>query len=142
MDKRKKLRQPGSLKRSAQLIQEHRPLGRHPVYIDQSPIHGRGVFASQKIKAKTVIGKFLGEPARREGKFVYWMPCQKGEDWAGLKAHWYGRWWKGLRVTNRLKYANHSSDPNCRTWGQRLIALRDIEAGEEISWHYGKDWDS
>ncbi len=43
---------------------------------------------------------------------------------------------------NNARLINHSCDPNCEAWieGKRifLYALRDIEEGEELGFHYGE----
>jgi SET domain-containing protein len=36
---------------------------------------------------------------------------------------------------------NHSSRPNTEFVGVNLYALRDIQAGEELTFHYGEDWE-
>ncbi len=43
-------------------------------------------------------------------------------------------------------YINHSSEPNAELWqidGENfeLVLLRDIADGEEITIHYGEDWE-
>ena len=40
-----------------------------------------------------------------------------------------------------LKWLNHSSTPNVEFDGPQLYALRDIEPGEELTFHYGEEWD-
>jgi hypothetical protein len=49
--------------------------------------------------------------------------------------------WKGLRVDNDLKCANHSPSPNVEVIGREVYALQSITAGEELVFHYGEDWD-
>ncbi|WP_084639091.1 SET domain-containing protein-lysine N-methyltransferase [Haliea salexigens] len=36
---------------------------------------------------------------------------------------------------------NHSNDPNVSYYADlSVVALRDIQAGEELTHHYGDDW--
>ena len=60
-----------------------------------------------------------------------------------LNDHWGYRWQGALR--NKARYINHSCDPNCEVhttsrtiW---LVALRDIKAGEELTFNYGYELD-
>ncbi|MBN20888.1 MAG: SET domain-containing protein-lysine N-methyltransferase [Bdellovibrionaceae bacterium] len=109
--------------------------------VGMSLIHGKGLFAEQSISKGQLIGRFEGEPATEDHPHVLWTRCPKHIDWPGMKEPEAGSWWKAIRVTNDLKFANHSSHPNSRIWGVRLFADRDIQKGEEITWHYGSDWD-
>ena len=92
-----------------------------------SAIHGKGLFSLEPIAKGTLIGRFSGPAARRNGTHVLWY--QDDDDC-----------WRGIRVTNKLRYVNHSPHPNAKAWGDELYAARRIRAGEEITWHYGEDW--
>jgi uncharacterized protein len=47
----------------------------------------------------------------------------------------------GKTLKNTARYINHSCDPNCEAVVTKrtiwIVALRDIQAGEELSYNYG-----
>jgi len=94
-----------------------------PYYIARSSIHGKGVFASRSIREGEVIGKLNARPATRNGHHVLWLSeTQK------------------VRVYCPLRYVNHSEDPNAVYYDTlEVVALRDIEKGEEITHDYSGD---
>ncbi|MBT5231703.1 MAG: SET domain-containing protein-lysine N-methyltransferase, partial [Methylococcales bacterium] len=47
----------------------------------------------------------------------------------------------GVRGENDLKYLNHSSTPNAEFDDVKLYTLTTIKPGQEITIHYGADWD-
>jgi SET domain-containing protein len=96
------------------------------VYVADSPIHGKGLFAKTFIPAGTVIGVVQGRPTRTDGDHVLWI----GEN-------------TGYQVQCELRYINHSDNPNAVYYDSlEVCALRDIQAGEEITHHYGAEWES
>ena len=94
-------------------------------YVAASPIHGRGLFAAKPIARGTVIGFLEGRPSSEDGHYVLWL----GPD-------------EGIEVLCDLRYINHSDAPNaCYYDDLSVVALRDIEAGEEITHDYASaDW--
>ena len=95
---------------------------RELVYVDRSPIHGKGLFARCEIGRGTYIGRYLGPEARRNGSHVLWVESGDG--------------WVGRRGFNRLRYLNHAVPPNAEFDGFELYARRRIRAGEEITIDY------
>ncbi len=90
------------------------------VYVDDSPIHGKGLFARCDIPKGTVIGKVDGVAAKRNGPYVLWL--DEGQ---------------GIRVRCDLRFINHSDRPNAAYYDTlEVIALRDISCGEEITHNY------
>jgi SET domain-containing protein len=102
------------------------------VYADRSPIHGTGLFARRPIAAGTYIGTYWGPEARRNGIYVLWVSEDPEDDTA----------WVGRSGRNLLRYLNHSADCNAEFDGFDLYALRDIEAGEEITFYYGDEFEA
>ncbi len=98
---------------------------RELVYVDRSPIHGKGLFARCAIERGAYIGRYLGPEARRNGSHVLWVEGENG--------------WIGRRGFNRLRYLNHSLPPNAEFDGFDLYARRRIRPGEEITIDY--QWD-
>ena len=110
------------------------------VRIGRSRIDGKGVFAVQPIKKGTRILEYTGEKISRQeatervargNVYVFFFDPQYDID--------------GNTPKNRARYINHSCDPNCESdiiaghiW---IIALRDIRAGEELSYDYGYELD-
>jgi len=94
------------------------------VYVADSSIHGKGLFAKTFIPAGTVIGVVQGRPTTTDGEHVLWI---NGTD--------------GFHVQCDLRYINHSDTPNAAYYDNLdVCALRDIEAGEEITHDYGPGW--
>ena len=94
------------------------------VYVSKSAIHGRGIFAAKTFRSEDLIGVFEGRPTRRDGRHVLWLSDTEA-----------------LRVENDLRFINHSAAPNAEARGTELVALRPIKPGNEITIHYGDDWD-
>lgn len=90
------------------------------VYVDASPIHGRGLFAARAIESGEVIGRIDGVPATRDGRYVLWLTDTLG-----------------IRVRGPFRYINHSHQPNAVYYDTReVVALRAIRPGEEITHNY------
>ncbi|MEM1353455.1 MAG: SET domain-containing protein [Planctomycetota bacterium] len=91
--------------------------------VRESPLHGRGLFATQFIPGDTVIGWLKTKKAKKkklDGPYVLWVDRNKP-----------------VRVTCDLRYINHSSKPNAAYYDDlSVMALRDIEPGEEIVHNY------
>ncbi|WP_455206693.1 SET domain-containing protein [Kaarinaea lacus] len=99
----------------------------HPlVYVKESVIHGKGLFARKTIRAGAIIGEIAGEPASDDGPYVLWLDDEK----------------HAIEVQNVFKYINHNVKPNaCYYDDLTVVALRDIKKDEEITHHYGESWD-
>lgn len=123
--------------------------GREPLYVVRSSrIHGRGVFATRYIRKGTRIVEYIGErisnkeadsrydddKMQRHHTFLFTLDektCIDGAIAAG---------------GGDASFINHSCDPNCALSGNViLIAARDIEVGEEVTYDYattdGSDYD-
>ena len=97
---------------------------------------GLGLFALRPIaKGKRII-EYLGEiitneeADRRGGKYLFELDEKRAID--------------GSSRSNTARYINHSCQPNAKgyTTGRRIWvwSLRAIEAGEEITIDYGKEY--
>ena len=90
------------------------------IFVDTSPIHGKGLFARTFIPAGAEIGIIEGEYTTRDGEYVLWLDDQTG-----------------IRVESDLRYINHSDSPNAAYYDDlKVYALRDIHPGEEITHNY------
>ncbi len=106
------------------IIAEGNPL----ICVKPSPIHGQGLFAAERIEADTYLGEYLGPRTQDDGPYVLWIEEEDGTIY-------------GIDGRNELRFTNHSCEPNGVMEGEHLYALRDIEPGEEITIHYGPDWE-
>ena len=101
-------------------------MGKKLVYVKESGIHGKGLFAKKSIKAGVVIGELKGKPASDDGPYVLWLDDDK----------------HGFEVSNVFKYINHHPKPNaCYYDDLTVVALRNIKKDEEITHHYGDSWE-
>lgn len=101
---------------------------RPTVVVKDSGIHGKGLFAGETIPADTRILSIEGRKTARDGIYVIWSESDDGKP-------------EGFLITNEAKFVNHSPKPNAAFFGHDLYSLRRIRKGEEITHHYGPDWD-
>lgn len=97
------------------------------VEVRDSGIHGKGVFAKTHIKEGDYIGFYSGEETDENSTYVLWITNEDGNEF-------------GIDGTSKLKYLNHSDEPNAGFDSQELYAERDINPGEEITFHYGDEF--
>lgn len=96
--------------------------------VRESPLHGRGLFATQYIPEDTVIGWLKTKKAKKKkhdlnGPYILWIDGDKP-----------------VRVTCNMRFINHSDQPNAAYYDDlSVMALRDIEPGEEIVHNYMGD---
>ena len=121
------------------------------IAVRRSCIHNKGVFARKDIPKGTRIIEYIGEKVTNaEGErradivldkskrskttgAVYLFELNKRYDIDGYVPY------------NTARYINHSCDPNCETeiiqgkiW---IIAIKDIQKGEELNYNYGYAFD-
>ncbi len=96
--------------------------------VKQSEIHGQGLFAARRIEAGELIGHYEGPIVSDNGDHVLWVV--NDDDFI-----------YGIDGQNELRYVNHAPDANASFYGNELYADRTIESGQEITHHYGNDWD-
>ena len=93
------------------------------VYVDDSGIHGRGLFAGRFIAEGEVIGIVQGRETQEDGAYVLWIDEEQA-----------------VEVTCNLRYINHSDNPNAAYYDTlEVCALTDIQPGEEITHNYVSD---
>jgi uncharacterized protein len=116
------------------------------VVVRNSPIHGTGVFATRDIAEGEEIIEYTGRlMTHAEADAVY--PEDDGHTFLYILNDDYV-----IDATvggNEARWINHSCAPNCETIGiesddgdpakERLVitAIRDIRAGEELTYEYG-----
>ncbi|MCX7871846.1 MAG: SET domain-containing protein-lysine N-methyltransferase [Verrucomicrobiae bacterium] len=106
--------------------------------VRSSQIHGNGVFAKRKITAGEKIVEYVGNHiTKQESKRL----CEEGNNFIFELDEQTDI--DGSVEWNPAKYINHSCSPNAEAtiidghiW---IVAIRDIEPGEEITFNYGYD---
>ncbi len=113
-----------------------------------SVIHGRGVYATRRIGNEEKIIEYVGELIEKEESGKRGTRQQEHATKSGDAAVYI------FNLTNRYdldgnfpwntaRLINHSCEPNCEAWssGKKIFihALKDIEAGEELTFDYGFD---
>lgn len=96
------------------------------IYVDESEIHGKGVFAKKDIKSGTYLGEYLGKKTKKNGMHVLWVEEEEGE-------------WVGRDGNNALRYLNHSTKPCAEFDGYELYAIKKIKKDQEVTFDYGEE---
>ena len=90
------------------------------IYVTDSPIHGKGLFARKHIGAGELIGTLDGVPTLKDGEHVLWLDEENG-----------------FHVRCDLRFINHCDEPNAAYYDTLEVwALTDIAPGEEITHDY------
>jgi SET domain-containing protein len=105
------------------------------VRVGPSRIVGQGLFAEQDIRQGTKIIRYIGEKITHEESerrlaagnvYIFGLDERYAID--------------GSTPKNTARYINHSCAPNCHTeqFGNTIwiVAIRDIQAGEELTYNY------
>lgn len=96
------------------------------VYVEDSKIHGKGLFASTAIKTGEYIGLYEGIETAENGMHVLWSETDDGG-------------WIGRDGNNELRYLNHNKKPCAEFDGFQLFALQTIKIHQEITIDYGEE---
>ncbi|MFO1477083.1 MAG: SET domain-containing protein-lysine N-methyltransferase [Verrucomicrobiota bacterium] len=103
-----------------------------------SPIHGLGLVARQPVPAGTRLLEYVGERISKQESL---KRCEQQNNYIFSLDDEHDL--DGNVPGNEARWINHSCRPNCeavleegRIW---IVAVRDIAAGEEITFNYGYD---
>lgn len=96
------------------------------VEVRESHIHGLGVFATRDIQAGELVGRYHGKRVDYHGIYVVHHKDENGAP-------------RSYEITGKLKHLNHNCRPRARLEDFKLIALRPLQAGEEITIDYGPE---
>jgi uncharacterized protein len=106
------------------------------VFVGKSRIAGQGLFTRQHIKKDTRVMQYVGE---RINKAQSAKRLAQGNAYIFTFSDQYDI--DGQVLGNAARYINHSCAPNCEVDITRrniwIVAIRDILAGEELSYNYG-----
>jgi len=96
---------------------------KHSFQIGESPIHGRGLFATRPVNPGALLGYCSVIPTNQQGPYT--LATDDGD----------------VLVTCRFRYINHSCTPNVAYYDDfSVVALTAIGAGEELTHDYGELW--
>jgi hypothetical protein len=120
------------------------------IEVGHSRIHNKGVFAKKAIPRGTRIIEYVGERvSKKEATRRADVQLQKSDSQNGAVYIFeinkrYDL--DGNVPYNTARFINHSCDPNCETENDEgriwVLAHRDIEKGEELTYNYGYDADN
>lgn len=111
---------------------------KYAVDVRRSRIDGQGAFAAEPVPARRKIGEIRGEAisvreARRRAKGVARIMIVELSDKRAIDAS---------QSTDPLRFTNHSCQPNAvlriRQGRVEFYAMRDVNAGEELTVNYGE----
>ena len=119
--------------------------------VRRSPIHGAGVFAARALNRGEHIIEYLGEKiskaeADRRGREL--IEKSRRDGGAAVFIFTLDDEWDldGDIPENEARHINHSCEPNCEAWNIDnhiwICANRAIEAGEELTYDYGFEFDT
>ncbi len=96
---------------------------KHTLEAKKSGIHGKGLFATEKIVKGTLLGFCKTKKTSEAGEHTLWI----GRDTVDVTCH--------------FKYINHANKPNVIYYDDlSVVALQDIFPGDELTHHYGVEW--
>jgi SET domain-containing protein len=100
----------------------------------ESPIHGRGVFSTSRLRRGERLAIFGGEVMLIDE--IDSLP-EELQDYPMQIEERFVLGSRGERAPETADFFNHSCNPTCGFKGQIfLVAMRDIEAGEEVTFDY------
>ena len=105
--------------------------------VRNTSLNGKGTFATENIKKGEMIYIRGGELMKMEEAYNYKLgECPDGI-WPVTDEYWLGAR-NEEDFKNQKVYVNHSCNPNCGLRGEiTCVAVRDIQAGEELTQDYG-----
>ena len=100
------------------------------VVVRESPIHGRGVFATRRIEAGEVVIEGCREVLTYDALEA--LPVSERKFLALMDG-------QTVLMKPPSRFVNHSCEPNARGTMWHDVAVRVIEAGEEVTVDYGDE---
>ena len=122
------------------------------IEIRTSSIHHKGIFAAKDITAGTEIIEYVGEKiTKRESDIRGAIVLNRSKNDITKGAVYIFELNKRYDIDGNVSWniagiINHSCDPNCEAINIRghiwICAMRDIQAGEELTYNYGYNFDN
>ena len=115
--------------------------GKKALYVVQeSPIHGKGVFASAAIQKGTPIIEYQGKHISSDEADALASDDESGHHFTVLFSIDDDTVIDASQKGNDARFINHACDPNCEAvqYGQRVFieAIKDIPKGTELTYDY------
>lgn len=104
------------------------------VYVSNSGIHGKGLFARHSFEPGEFVGHYSSRPTKLAADdHPHVMELY---DEAGLASCVIG--------IGNFRFVNHSSSPNLEFEDETLEfrAVRHISPGDELTWYYGDEFEA
>ena len=104
------------------------------VFVADSSVHGKGLFAGESIQCGMVVGKYKSRKVALDTEHPHIIIIYD-EDTGDVIEQRMG--------TGDFRFVNHSAHPNLGLVDETLefVALRAISQGEELLWHYGEEYE-
>ena len=102
------------------------------VYIEESSIHGKGVFAARDFRQGEVIGIITGtveENPDPDCEYTCWFYDEYAEEYYTVLP------------SAPFMFLNHDNEPNADWSTPVLVARCDIQQDDEITVHYGEEFE-
>lgn len=123
------------------------------IEVQESKIHGRGVYAKIDIPKGAKVIEYVGEKINKaesdeRADLQLEKHRENPEEEGSVYIFTLNKKWDidGNVKWNTARLINHSCNPNCETTNDGrhiwIIATRDIKQGEEITYNYGYDIDN
>lgn len=97
------------------------------IEVRESSVHGKGVFARQRLREGQWIGRFEGDRTTANGTYVLWLIDEDGRE-------------MGIRGRNALRFLNHGNPANAEFEDAGLYAIRNVQPGAEVLIDYSPEW--
>ena len=104
------------------------------IYVTDSPVHGKGLFAGEFIAAGTVLGKYKSRRVSGDNEDSHVLIVYDVDTGEELERR---------MGTNDFRYVNHSASANLEMDAETLefFATRHISCHEELTWYYGDEFE-
>jgi len=105
------------------------------VYVSNSGIHGRGLFAKRSFKPGEIVGRYTGRKTRLSSEDHPHVMERYDED---------GQLLECVMGVGDFRFINHNSNPNLEIDEETLEfrAVRHIGPGDELTWYYGDEFEA
>lgn len=105
------------------------------LYVNESEIHGAGLFTSVRISKGQKIMVIKGESISGD-------ECERREEYGNVYIFWNGETYIDTAMTDKIKFINHNCKFNCDVIDRDdeslyLAAARNISPDEELTIDYG-----